>query len=90
MTLVEIAEDYLRHRAVTQRHRLAVMRVANRVKVLDKTRVNDFISKRLTQVAPLTVATERSIVLSLWKHAVEQEFVEKMVDEALAEVSTGF
>lgn len=77
-TLEQIAENYLRHRAVTQRHRLAVRRVAARVRTLSKERVNDYIAKRLEQVAPLTVATERSIILSLWKHAFESEFVDSM------------
>jgi integrase len=78
MKLEQIAKDYLRHRSVSRMHQLAVMRVAGRVRTLTKERVNDYIAKRLTQVSPLTVATERSILLSLWKHAVDSEFLPAM------------
>lgn len=78
MTLEQIAEDYLRHRVVTKSHRLAVMRIAGRVRTLTKERVNSYIAQRLIRAAPLTVSTERSIILSLWKHAVESGFLEAM------------
>lgn len=77
MTLAEIAGLYLSERACTPQHRAAVMRVAARVRTLTRERVNDYVRQRLETAATVTVRTERSIALSLWRFAWERDLVKE-------------
>lgn len=74
-SLVEVARQYLSERACTPQHHASVLRVACRVRSLTRDRLNDYIRKRLEQAATVTVRTERSIALSLWRFAWERDLV---------------
>jgi len=76
MDAMSVAKEFLRDRPVTATHRLTVLRAAGRVKNLEPREINAYLSRRLAQRSTLTVRTERSILLTLWRYAWENDLVE--------------
>jgi hypothetical protein len=74
----DVAAAYLRGRVVTLAHCASVRRVAARCGEMTQDRLNLYICERLKTASPVTVRTERSILLSLWKFAYDSSMVEAM------------
>lgn len=76
MTLPEIAVRYLDSRVVSQIYENNVNRVAARCRIADTATVNAFLKKRLSEVASTTTRAERTIVLTLWRFAYDNELLD--------------
>lgn len=77
MDATAVARRFLKDRPVTASHRASVLRAASRIKRFDAGVVNAFLNKRLRERSTITVRTERSIILTLWRWAWENDLVEK-------------
>jgi len=69
MDAVEVAERYLKDRPVTAAHRGSVLRAARRIGTLEAGTINAYLNRRLSERSTITVRTERSILLTLWRYA---------------------
>jgi integrase len=75
MDAVEVAKQYLKDRPVTASHRGSVLRAAGRVGILEAGTINAYLNRRLSERSTITVKTERSILLTLWRYAWENDLV---------------
>jgi integrase len=75
ITFSKIAEAYLDARMVSGAHTANVRRVAGQCRDISAARVNAYLRKRLETHATVTVRSERTILLSLWKFAWEADIV---------------
>jgi hypothetical protein len=75
MDAVEVARQYLKDRPVTASHRGSVLRAAGRVGSLEAGTINAYLNRRLSERSTITVRTERSILLTLWRYAWENDLV---------------
>lgn len=73
-----IAESYLRERVVCDAYAKRVRAVADGCRELDVASCNEFLRRRLSQAAPVTVAPQRSIIVSLWLFALDRGLVKRM------------
>jgi integrase len=79
MTLVEIADIYLADRACCGAYRHRVRVIAGRCGELSTRRVNDYLKTRLERLSTITVANERTILLSLNKYAWENGIIDSPI-----------
>jgi integrase len=78
ITFIEIARRYLESRVVSGTYDANVRRIAGRCRVVTKERLNAYLQERLKIVSPLTCRSERTILLTLWKWAYENELIDAM------------
>ena len=77
ITFIDIAKRYLGSRVVSVNYAANVSRIAGRCRDVSNDRVNGYLQARLKSISPLTCRAERTILLTLWKWAWENEIVEK-------------
>jgi integrase len=77
-TFSDLAEPYLSCRATCAAHQANVRRVAAAAGPVTVAALNAYIKKRLTERTTVTVRNERSMLLSLWKHAYESGLIDAM------------
>lgn len=78
MDLPQVAERYLLERVVCDAYAKRVRDVAAGCKRLDASSCNEYLRRRLSVAAPVTVAPQRSIVVSLWLFALDRGLVNTM------------
>jgi len=78
ITFPEIARQYLESRVVSGTYDANVRRIAGRCRVVTKERFNAYLQERLKVISPLTCRSERTILLTLWKWAYENELLPAM------------
>lgn len=76
ITFVEIARKYLESRVVSVAYAANVTRIAGRCRDISKERVNAYLQARLKVISSLTCRAERTVLLTLWRWAWENEIVE--------------
>jgi integrase len=76
ITFVEIAGQYLESRVVSGTYAANVRRIAGRCRDISKDRVNAYLQARLQIVSSLTCRAERTVLLTLWRWAWENEIIE--------------
>jgi len=76
-TFPALARRYLAERSVNRSYEQLVARVCLAVNVMSVERVNAYIKKRLTERATLTVKTERSVLLQVWRWAYDRGLVDE-------------
>lgn len=74
-TFSGVADVYLRQRVVSSQYESAVKRIAAQVGRLSADRINAYLRDRLQAVSTVTARTERTVLLSLWRHAYETSMV---------------
>lgn len=72
-----LADRYLRGRIVCGRYAHNLRRVAGNVRRLSADAINGYLQKRATEIASVTLATERAMLVGLWKWAYETGAVER-------------
>jgi integrase len=76
MDFASLAESYLSSRIVSKEHAANVRRVAGLCGNVSAARVNEYLRSRLENHASVTVRSERTILLSLWKFAWDADVVD--------------
>jgi integrase len=76
LNFLAVADRCLRGRVVVPAYARHVRLVAKSCRSISANAVNAFLQRRLTEVAPITVATERAILTGLWRWAYESGLVE--------------
>lgn len=71
-----IARQYLDQRAVSPLYRLNLLRAAGRITALTADQINALLRKRLETRSTVTVRSERTMILTLWRWAWEADIVE--------------
>lgn len=77
MNLAEIATIYLESRVVSTIYASNVTRVAGKCRAADTVVVNAYLKKRLGEVASTTTRAERTIILTLWRFAYDNELIDR-------------
>ena len=75
-TFLEIAPRYIANRQVSRQYAAGVLRVAQAVGTISVERVNQYLLSRIETVSGLTVKTERTICLCLWRWAFDAGLVD--------------
>lgn len=78
LTFSVVAKKYLSQRSVSAAHQGNVKRIAGRVSTISAERINAYLRSRLEQVSAVTVRSERTILMSLWRDAYEQGLVDEL------------
>jgi integrase len=78
VTFSKVAKKYLETRIVSENYRKTVVRIIKKCKFLTVECLNNYIKSRTNSVSSLTVKTDRSILLSLWKFAYENNMINHM------------
>lgn len=73
-----VAKSYLSSRVVSESYSSSVIRVAKAVKSLTAEDVNAYLKRRMSQKNPSTVKHNRTILLTLWKYAYENDMINHM------------
>jgi integrase len=76
MNPIDVAKEYLKNRAVSRTHEARVLVIAGRLKEFSRDCVNEYIRRRLQNRSAISVRTERSIILSVWRWGWESDLVE--------------
>lgn len=71
-------ERYLRSRSVSSDYASHLRVTCRRCRVMSVEAINRYLRKRLTEVQSVTVATERAILLGVWKWAYEAGIVDNL------------
>lgn len=72
-----MAQRYLRGRIVSPAYSHNLRRVASNVRRLDSAAINQYLQKRSTEIASVTLATERAMLVGLWRWAYETGAVDR-------------
>jgi integrase len=72
-----LCSRYLRDRIVSSGYTTNLTRVASHVRRLDAASINQYLQQRSTVIAPVTLATERAMLVGLWRWAYETGAVER-------------
>lgn len=75
-SLESLARRYLAERLVSDIYAQNLLRVAQRCRDLTADAVNCYLRRRLGEVAAVTAKGERTMILSVWRYAYEQEIVD--------------
>lgn len=75
-TFSEIAPRYLANRQVAAQYAAAVTRIAKAVGTISADRVNKYLLARIESVSGITVRTERTICLCLWRWAFDTGLID--------------
>lgn len=78
LTFQNVAKKYLNSRIISDSHRLSIIRTAKSCKYLTAECLNSYIKTRLTHTTNQTVKHNRSILLTLWKFAYENDLIDHM------------
>lgn len=73
-----LAERYLLSRVVVPEYALHVRAAARKCRTLSVDCINRYLKKRMTEVAPITAATERAILVSIWRWAYDIGVVDSL------------
>jgi integrase len=76
MTLPELVTVYLSERSVSRLYERNMTRLARNVGVLTVQDCNRYLKERLTKVASVTVLYERTMLLVLWRWALDSDLVD--------------
>lgn len=71
-----LADHYLRGRVVSSEYVRNFRRVMNNCRTLSSDAINRYLHKRASKIASVTVATERAMIVGVWKWAYETGRVE--------------
>lgn len=75
ISFISVAKAYLNSRVVSNSHEKSVIRAAKRVKYLDSELLNKYLKSVVDKKSSHTVKHSRSILLSLWKYAYENNII---------------
>ena len=75
-TFLSLAEAYVAARSIVPAYRANVLAIAKRAGEVTNQRLNAYLVRRLEQVSGVTVRSERTIMLSVWRWAYDQELIE--------------
>lgn len=78
ITFMSIAKEYLSSRIVSDHYYGSVLRIANNCQNMTNYDINEYLKKRLEKCSTITVKTDRTILLALWKFAYENNFIDHM------------
>lgn len=72
-----LVERYLRSRSVSPDYARNVRAVCSACRTMSVDAINTYLQKRIVEVASITAATERAILVGIWKWAYETEVVDR-------------
>jgi integrase len=75
VTFVSIVKHYMNNHIVSKEYESNVYRIAKRCKYISKDVVNNYLKDRLTKASSITVKSERTMLLTLWNYAYENNLV---------------
>ena len=75
-TFADMAKRYLASRVVTPTYAGNLLRVANRVGEINKERLNKYLLSRIEKVSGITVKSERTMCLTVWRWAFDAELID--------------
>lgn len=74
-SFTSIAKHYLNNHIVSKTYEASVHRIAKNCKIISKDNLNNYLKNRLSKVSTITVKTERTILLTLWNYAYENDLI---------------
>jgi integrase len=78
VTFLSVAKEYLSSKIVCSHYHDTVLRIANACKCMTNIDINDYLKSRLEKCSTITVKTDRTILLALWKFAYENDIIDHM------------
>lgn len=75
VTFVSVVKHYMNNHIVSKEYENNVYRIAKRCKYISKDIVNTYLKNRLNKASSITVKSERTVLLTLWNYAYENNLV---------------